>query len=75
MYFYFLTFPVGLKIHIIYFKLNSNCSNALDRRNLQEKVKKAFCSKKLYWLIVLVISKFLQILGLPPRISKVFLDH
>ena len=29
----------------------------------------------LFEQIVLVISKFLQILGLQPRISKVFLDH
>ena len=30
-----------------------------------------YCEQK----IVLVISKILQILGLQPRISKVFLDH
>ena len=45
----------------------SNCSNLLAMRNLQEQVKKHSVSK-----IVLVISKFLQILGLQPRISKVF---
>ena len=33
------------------------------------------CSDLLWEKIVLVISKFLQILGLQPRISKVFLDH
>ena len=35
-------------------------------RNLQEQVKKAFCLNKLFQF---------QILGLQPRISKVFLDH
>ena len=29
--------------------LNSNCSNLLDKRNLQEQVKKAFCYQKLFW--------------------------
>ena len=29
--------------------LNSNCSNLLDMRNLQEQVKKAFCYQKLFW--------------------------
>ena len=28
--------------------LNSNCSNLLDMRNLQEQVKKAFCYQKLF---------------------------
>ena len=32
----------------IFSNLNSNCSNSLDRRNLQEQVKKAFCSQKLF---------------------------
>ena len=46
-------------------------------RNLQEQVKKAFCYQtfcdfSLFEQIVLVISKFLQILDLQPRISKVF---
>ena len=37
----------------------------------------SLCLITTYWFeqIVLVISKFLQILGLQPRISKVFLDH
>ena len=34
---------------MIFFNLNSNCSNLLDLRNLQEKVKKAFCYQKLSW--------------------------
>ena len=57
--------------------LNSNCSNLLDLRNLQEQVKKAFCYQKLFWPFTVWIncSKFLQILGLQPRISKVFLYH
>ena len=29
--------------------MNSNCSNLLDPRNLQEQVKKAFCYNKLFW--------------------------
>ena len=29
--------------------MNSNCSNLLDLRNLQEEVKKAFCYQKLFW--------------------------
>ena len=29
--------------------MNSNCSNLLDLRNLQEQVKKAFCYQKLFW--------------------------
>ena len=50
-------------------------------RNLQEQVEKAFCVPKIvltfYCLneLFLVISKCLQILGLQPRFSKVFLDH
>ena len=28
--------------------MNSNCSNSLDVRNLQEQVKKAFCYQKLF---------------------------
>ena len=44
------------------------------------KVKEVFCLKNyadlsLFEYIVLVISNFLQILGLQPGISKVFLDH
>ena len=56
---------------------NYNFSNLLDLRNLQEQVKKhsvsIHCSDlSLFEMIVLVISKFLQILGLQPRISKLF---
>ena len=29
--------------------MNSNCSNLLDMRNLQEQVKKAFCHQKMFW--------------------------
>ena len=45
----FLTFPACFKIPIIFSSLNSNCSNLLDMRNLQEQVKKAFCYQKLFW--------------------------
>ena len=56
--------------------LNSNCSNLLYLRNLQEQVKTVLIFHfALFKQIVVVISKFLQILGLQPRISKVFLDH
>ena len=60
--------------------MNSNCSNLLDMRNLQEQVKKHSVAKNysdlsLFKQIVVVISKILQILGLQPGISKVFLDH
>ena len=33
----------------IFSNLDSNCSNLLDMRNLQEQVKKAFCYQKLFW--------------------------
>ena len=61
--------------------MNSNCSNLLDLRNLQEKklkkhsVTKTCSDFSLFEQIVLVISKFLQILSLQPRIPKVFLHH
>ena len=42
---YFLTFPVGFLNPNHFSNLNYNCSNALDLRNLQEQVKKAFCFK------------------------------
>ena len=34
---------------ILFSNLNSNCSNLIDMRNLQEQVKKAFCYQKLFW--------------------------
>ena len=33
----------------IFSNLNSNCSDLLDLRNLQEQVIKAFCYQKLFW--------------------------
>ena len=45
----FWTFPSCLSISIIFSYLNSNCSNLLDMRNLQEQVKKAFCYQKLFY--------------------------
>ena len=64
----------------IFSNLKYNCSNLLDIRNLQEQVKNhsviKHCSNlSLFEWIALVIPKILQILGLQPRISKVFLDH
>ena len=48
-------------------------------RDLQEQVEKSAtknCSDlSQFEKIAVVISKFLQILGLQSRISKVFLDH
>ena len=57
--------------------MNSNCSDLLDMRNLQEQVKKVVCYHKLFWSFTVWINcssdpKILQILGLQPRISKVF---
>ena len=34
---------------MIFSNMNSNCSNILDMRNLQEQVKKTFCYQKLFW--------------------------
>ena len=48
MYIFFLTFPICFYIPIIFSNLNSNCSNLLGMRNLQEQVKKAFCHQKLF---------------------------
>ena len=45
----FLTFLSDFWIPIIFSNFNSNCSNLLDMRNLQEQVKKAFCYQKLFW--------------------------
>ena len=36
-------------IPIVFSNLNSDCSNLLDMRNLQEQIKKAFCYQKKYW--------------------------
>ena len=38
--------------------MNSNCSNLLDMRNLQEQVKKAFCYKKLFCPFTVWINCF-----------------
>ena len=45
----FLIFPAGFSIPIFFSNLNSNCSDLLDMRNLQEQVKKAFCYQKMFW--------------------------
>ena len=44
----FLFFPACSEIPIIFSNLNSDCSNLLDMRNLQEQVKKAFSYQKLF---------------------------
>ena len=48
----FSNFSCIFQIPIFFSNLNSNCSNFLDMRNLQEQVKKAFCYQKLtlHWL-------------------------
>ena len=38
--------------------MNSNCSNLLEMRNLQEQVKKAFCYQKLFWPFTVWINYF-----------------
>ena len=38
--------------------MNSNCSNFLDMRNLQEQVKKAFCYQKLFCSFTVWINCF-----------------
>ena len=69
---YFLTFPACFRIPIFFSNLNSNCSYLSYLGNLQEQVKKAFCTKNcpdfsLNEQIVLVISKFF---GLQSQISN-----
>ena len=64
----------------IFSNLQSDRANLLDMWNLQHKLKKHSVTKNssdlpLIEQIVSVISKNLQIIGLQPRISKVFLDH
>ena len=44
-----------------------------DMKNLQEQVKKAFYQKWFWPFTVVVISKFLQIIGFQARISKVLI--
>ena len=36
--------------------MNSNCSNLLGMKNLQEQVKKAFCYQKLFWPFTFCIN-------------------
>ena len=45
IYLFFLIFPVGFLIPIIFSNLNYDFSDLLDLKNLQEQVKKAFCFK------------------------------
>ena len=46
----FLIFPKSQS------NLNSNCSDLLDMRNIQEQVKKAFCYQKLFWPFTIWIN-------------------
>ena len=58
-----------------FFQHDSNCSNLLDMRNLQEQVKKAFYYQKLFWPFNLWINwlrKTFEIRGWRPRICKFF---
>ena len=55
---------------LFFFQYELYCPNLLDKRNLQEQVKKTLCYQKLLWpftVLFIVISKNLQILGLQPR--------
>ena len=49
-------FPACFQIPIFFSKLNFNCSNFLDLRNLQEQVKKALCYQKLFWSFTVWIN-------------------
>ena len=63
-------FPIWIIIVLIY-KIWENYRNKLKKHSVTKN-----CSDlSLFEQIVLVIPKFLQILVLQPRISKVFLDH
>ena len=77
---YFSNFPCIFLNRIFFSNLNSNCSNLLYLKNLQDQVKKHSVTKNCSGLslskqIVLLISKILQILHLQSRISKIVLDH
>ena len=61
---HFLTFPACFSIPNFFSNLNSNCSNSLDLRNIQEQVKKAFCYQKLFWPFTVI--------PLLQRLTKVF---
>ena len=41
---------------IFFPNLNSNCSDLLDLRTVQEQVKKAFCWQKLFWPLTVWIN-------------------
>ena len=55
---FFLNFPACFSIPIIFSKLNYNCSNLLDLRNLQEQVKNAFCYQKLFCTVDVIGKAF-----------------
>ena len=74
---YFLNFPVGFSIPIIFSNFDYNFSNVFDLKNLQEQVKKGFHFKhfialSLFEYVDLIISKILQILSLQPWIFFFF---
>ena len=58
-----------------YFLKSINCCRNNCRNSLGLQIKPTEKWKNVHFLTFLVISKFLQILGLQPRISKVFHDH
>ena len=63
-------FPIWILIFMIYYIWETS-RNKLKKHSVTKN-----CSDlSLFEQIVLLISNFLQILGLQPRISKVFLDH
>ena len=46
--FFYLFLHVS-KSQFFFSNLNYNCSNLLDMRNIQERIKKACCYQKLFW--------------------------
>jgi hypothetical protein len=55
---------------MIFSNSNSNCSNWLDLRILQEQVKKAFCYQKLFWPFTVRINCSCDL-----KSFEVFIDH
>ena len=69
-----LNFPVDFWIPISFSNLNSNCSNLLDLRNLQEQFKKIFCYQKLFWPFTVWIncSSDLKMFAISLKFQKFF---
>ena len=76
-YFGFLPYKLKRTSSVLTLDFFLCCYNfaLLEEQVKKHSVTKIFYDISLFEQIVQVISKFLQILGLLPRISKVFLDH